>query len=97
MRNECCAHEAAPTEINLNPSVAGNLQTTLHVAGVDCAEEVSAIQRALKPLAGVRDVRVNIMSGKDDHRPRQKCGAGNFDQSDRWRGTQSDTRRREIR
>ena len=62
--DECCAHEAAPTEINLNPSVAGNLQTTLQVAGVDCAEEVSAIQRALKPLAGVRDVRVNIMSGK---------------------------------
>jgi Zn2+/Cd2+-exporting ATPase len=62
--DECCAHESAPTEINLNPSVAGNLQTTLQVAGVDCAEEVSAIQRALKPLAGVRDVRVNIMSGK---------------------------------
>src|SRR5271165_2977739 len=62
--DECCAHEAAPTEINLNPSVAGNLQTTLHVAGVDCAEEWSAIQRALKALPGVRDVRVNIMSGK---------------------------------
>ena len=41
--NQCCAHEAAPTEINLKPSVAGNLQTTLQVAGVDCAEEVSAI------------------------------------------------------
>ena len=38
-------------------------QTTLRVAGVDCAEEVSVIQRALKPLAGVREVRVNIMSG----------------------------------
>ena len=62
--DDCCAHAAAPAAINLNPSVAGNLRTTLHVVGVDCAEEVSAIQRALKPLAGVRDVKVNIMSGK---------------------------------
>jgi Zn2+/Cd2+-exporting ATPase len=63
--DECCAHEeAAPTEITLNASAAGNLQTTLQVAGVDCAEEVSLIQRALKPLGGVREVRVNIISGK---------------------------------
>jgi Zn2+/Cd2+-exporting ATPase len=62
--NECCTHEAAPIETTLNASVAGNLQTTLQVAGVDCAEEVSLIHRALKPLGGVREVRVNIMSGK---------------------------------
>jgi Zn2+/Cd2+-exporting ATPase len=62
--DECCPRETAPTEITLNASVAGNLQTTLQVAGVDCAEEVSVIHRALKPLAGVREVRVNIMSGK---------------------------------
>src|ERR1700751_5818869 len=64
-KDECCAHEeAAPTEITLNASAAANLQTTLQVAGVDCAEEVSLIQRALKPLGGVREVQVNIMSGK---------------------------------
>jgi Cd2+/Zn2+-exporting ATPase len=62
--NECCAREAAPTETTLNANAAGNLQTTLQVAGVDCAEEVSLIQRTLKPLGGVREVRVNIMSGK---------------------------------
>jgi len=62
--DECCVHEAAPTEITLNANAAGNLQTTLQVAGVDCAEEVSLIQRALKPLGGVREVQVNIMSGK---------------------------------
>jgi Zn2+/Cd2+-exporting ATPase len=62
--NGCCGHEAAPTEITLNSSAAGQMQTTLQVAGVDCAEEVSLIQRALKPLVGVREVRVNIMSGK---------------------------------
>src|ERR1700688_1259847 len=63
-QDECCAHEASPTEITLNASAAANLQTTLHVLGVDCAEEVSLTQRALKPLGGVREVRVNIMSGK---------------------------------
>jgi len=62
--NECCGHEAAPTEIALNSTADRQMQTTLQVAGVDCAEEVSLIQRALKPLAGVREVRVNIMSGK---------------------------------
>jgi copper chaperone CopZ len=62
--NECCAHDAALTDKALNPSAVGNLQTTLQVAEVDCAEEVSMIQRALKPLRGVREVRVNIMSGK---------------------------------
>lgn len=61
---ECCAHDAVPTKIALKPSTAGNLQTALQVAGVDCAEEVSVVQRALKPLAGVREVRVNIISGK---------------------------------
>src|ERR1700758_5649942 len=62
--HECCAHDTLQPETELNPSAAGSLQTTLQVAGVDCAEEVSAIRRALMPLAGVRDVRVNIMSGK---------------------------------
>jgi Cd2+/Zn2+-exporting ATPase len=39
-------------------------QTVLHVAGVDCPEEVAVIKRALEPLQGVSDVRVNILSGK---------------------------------
>ena len=64
MKTSAVQHEAAPTEMTLNASVAGNLQTTLQVAGVDCAEEVSLIHRALKPLGGIREVRVNIMSGK---------------------------------
>jgi Cd2+/Zn2+-exporting ATPase len=62
--NECCTHEIKPTEFASNPNASGVFQTTLQVAGVDCAEEVSAIYRALKPMAGVCDVRVNIMSGK---------------------------------
>jgi len=31
---------------------------------MDCAEEVAAIQRALKPLPGVREVRANLLAGK---------------------------------
>jgi Zn2+/Cd2+-exporting ATPase len=37
--------------------------TTLRVAGMDCADEVEAVERALNPLPGVRDVRVNLMGG----------------------------------
>ncbi len=31
---------------------------------MDCADEVETIERVLKPLAGVREVRVNLMGGK---------------------------------
>ena len=31
---------------------------------MDCVEEVAAIQRALKPLPGVREVRANLLAGK---------------------------------
>ena len=31
---------------------------------MDCAEEVAAIQRALKPIKGVREVRANLLAGK---------------------------------
>jgi Zn2+/Cd2+-exporting ATPase len=61
---ESCTNEVNLTEFASNPHATGVLQTTLQVAGVDCAEEVSAIHRALKPMAGVSEVRVNIMSGK---------------------------------
>ena len=57
-------HEVTPQEFKSSPSMAGDLQTILQVAGVDCAEEVAAIHRALKPMPGVRDVKVSIVSGK---------------------------------
>lgn len=41
-----------------------NLETTLSVIGMDCADEIAAIQRVLQPLTGVREVRVNLMGGK---------------------------------
>ena len=38
-------------------------QTLLRVSGMDCADEVELVNRALKPLPGVREVRVNLMAG----------------------------------
>ena len=58
------AHADGPSKIVLNPGVAAKHETTLAIAGMDCAEEVAAIQRALKPLPGVREVRANLLAGK---------------------------------
>ncbi len=57
-------HKAAPESIALNPDSKGNLETTLRVAGMDCADEVEALERVFRPLMGVREVRVNLMGGK---------------------------------
>ncbi len=59
-----CTTHAPPAKIALNRGALGEMQTTLRVAGMDCADEVEAIQRALRPIKGVRDVRVNLMAGK---------------------------------
>ncbi len=62
----CCAghtHEAAKEARVLNPDVKASSQTTLRVAGMDCPDEIAAIERALKPLAGVGEVKVNLMAG----------------------------------
>ncbi|HZS18716.1 MAG TPA: cation-translocating P-type ATPase [Candidatus Udaeobacter sp.] len=49
----------------LNPTVGDRAEreTTLTVVGMDCAEEVATVQRALKPLSGVREVRANLLAG----------------------------------
>jgi len=46
------------------PEASPRTQTTLKVAGMDCADEVETVENALKPLPGVREVRVNLMGGK---------------------------------
>src|SRR5689334_6173486 len=48
----------------LNEDVVGNLQTTLRISGMDCADEVEALEQVLRPLKGVREVRVNLMGAK---------------------------------
>ena len=57
---DCCgdsAPVAAPTTKLDGP------QTLLRVAGMDCADEVEVVNRALRPLPGVREVQVNLMAG----------------------------------
>ena len=65
--DECCGHDhskPAKESAVLNADAAGNIQTTLRVAGMDCADEVEALEQVFRPLKGVREVRVNLMGGK---------------------------------
>lgn len=55
---------STPENIALNPDAKGDQQTTLRVTGMDCADEVAALEQVLRPLKGVREVRVNLMGGK---------------------------------
>lgn len=57
--NGCCASE----QPIVSPPSAGEQRIVLRVAGMDCADEVEVVNRALKLLPGVRDVRVNLMAG----------------------------------
>ncbi len=50
--------------IALNPKSAGDVETTLRITGMDCADEVEALEQVFRPLDGVREVRVNLMGGK---------------------------------
>src|SRR5437660_4049714 len=63
----CCGghnHEPSKQSRVLDASVEASGQTTLRVAGMDCADEVEAIQRVLQSLSGVREIHVNLMGGK---------------------------------
>ena len=66
--DECCGGHAhsrpAKESAVLNADAAGNIQTMLRVAGMDCADEVEALEQVFRPLKGVREVRVNLMGGK---------------------------------
>src|SRR5262245_2283641 len=61
---ECGSKTDAPTASTPSALSHGNPGTTLRVTGMDCADEVEAVKRVLKPLSGVRDVRVNLIGGK---------------------------------
>lgn len=60
----CGSKAGAPGAPAPSPAPSGRPGTTLRVSGMDCADEVETVERALKPLPGVRDVRVNLMAGK---------------------------------
>ena len=59
---DCCA-SLAPVAARVPDAPLDGPQTLLRVAGMDCADEVEVVNRALKPLPGVRDVQVNLMAG----------------------------------
>ncbi len=61
MSNCCNHHEQAQPS---TPVPAGANEETFRVSGMDCSEEVAAIERALKPLGGVLGVRAEIVSSK---------------------------------
>jgi Cd2+/Zn2+-exporting ATPase len=54
----------SPKNIALNPDARGSVETTLRISGMDCADEVEALERVFRPLKGLREVRVNLMGGK---------------------------------
>ena len=59
----CGSKAAAPTSSVPAAASDGRPGTTLRVTGMDCPDEIAAIERVLKPLAGVREVKVNLMAG----------------------------------
>jgi len=65
----CCGHhEHAHKEPRgssvLNADVRVSGETTLTVAGMDCAEEVALLERVLRPVPGVQEMRVNLIAGQ---------------------------------
>ncbi len=65
MASECgeraCACSSPPLAAAPMQAIVG--QTLLRVSGMDCADEVEAVNRVLKPLPGVAAVQVNLMAG----------------------------------
>ncbi len=60
---DSCGTSAPPETIALNPRAAGDELTTLRVAGMDCPDEIAAIERVLKPLGGVSEIKANLVAG----------------------------------
>lgn len=62
-REDCRGHEPAREAIALH-EVADAHETVLAVSGMDCGEEVAAIERVLRPIAGVGQMRVDLIAGR---------------------------------
>lgn len=64
MSDSCCRHDGSTenkTKI-VSQDVKGH-KTVLRVQGMDCPDEIAAIERALKPLRGVYKIDVNLIAG----------------------------------
>lgn len=63
--DDCCCHGDDPPKGGEPVAVpAGSAEVTFRVSGMDCSEEVAAIERALKPLGGVLAVKADLVSSK---------------------------------
>ncbi len=61
--SECCEHhDHTEQSQQSSPIPAGANEETFRVSGMDCSEEVAAIERALKPVRGVQGVRANLVA-----------------------------------
>lgn len=60
--NNCCS-TVTPAATTVNGGVKADRQTTLRVEGMDCADEVAAIQRAFQPIEGIQEIRPDLMKG----------------------------------
>ncbi|HVE16507.1 MAG TPA: heavy metal translocating P-type ATPase, partial [Chthoniobacterales bacterium] len=58
----CCGHDHHESaEAPSSPPLTSAAEETFRVSGMDCSEEVAAIERVVKPLPGVVGVRANIV------------------------------------
>ena len=60
---EACESQKIPQTVALNPKAGSEQLTKLRVAGMDCPDEIAAIERVLKPLGGVSEIKVNLVAG----------------------------------
>ena len=57
--DSCCQSKSEVSDGT--PIPVGASEMTFRVQGMDCSEEVAAIERALKPISGVLGVRANLV------------------------------------
>lgn len=63
---ECCSGHDRQSEFQptIQAIPASAKEETFRVSGMDCAEEIAAIERAVKPITGVLGVQANIVASK---------------------------------
>ena len=60
---ECCDHrDHGEQSQHGSPIPVGAIEETFRISGMDCSDEVAAIERALKPIGGVLGVRANLVA-----------------------------------
>ncbi len=61
--SECCDHHEHTEESQQGSRFPiGASEETFRVSGMDCSEEVAAVERALKPVGGVHGVHANLVT-----------------------------------